>query len=80
MKDSVLLRKPENIVKFSKEIGFVEDVKISGNGLWKGITKADLLRFAAKSYNLKPKELGKTKSDIHSNLVNLILRSGYQMI
>lgn len=80
LKDAVLLRKPENIQKFAKEIGFVEDVKISGNGLWKGITKADLLQFAANSYNLKPSKLGKTKSDIHTNLVNLILRSGHQMI
>ncbi len=80
LKDAVLLRKPENIRKFTKEICFIEGVKISGNGLWNGITKANLLRFAANSYNLKPKELGKTKDYIHTNLVNLILRSGYQMI
>ncbi len=80
LKDAVLLRRPENVIKFSEEIGFVEGVKISGSGLWKDITKASLLRFAAKSYNLKPKELGKTKSDIHANLVSLILKSGYQMI
>lgn len=74
LKDGVLLRKPENIKKFSEEIGFVEGVKISGNGLWKGITKSQFLRFVANSYNLKPKELGKTKDDIHKNLVSLILR------
>lgn len=80
LENGVLLRKPENVKKFSEEIGFVEGVKISGNGLWKGITKSQLLRFAANSYNLKPKDLGKTKYDIHSSLVNLILRSGHQMI
>ena len=80
LKDGVLLRKPENVKKFSNEIGFVEGVKISGKGLWKGITKSDLLRFSANSYGLKPKELGKTKSDIHANLVSLILKSGDQMI
>lgn len=80
LKDGVLLRKPENVKKFSKEIGFVEGVKISGEGLWKGITKSTLLEFIANSYDLKPKKLGKTKNDIHANLVNLILRSGYQMI
>ena len=78
--DAVLLRSPEKLSRFSKEIGFVNDVKISGNGLWKGITKSELLQFAVKSYNLKPKALGKTKDDIHANLVRLILRSGYQMI
>lgn len=80
LKDAVLLRKPENIEKFANEIGFVENVKISGAGLWRDITKSNLLRFAAKSYNLKPKELGKTKFDIHANLVSLILKSGHQMI
>lgn len=74
LKDAVLLRKPENMMRFSEEIGFVEGMKISGNGLWKGISKSRLLRFAANSYSLRPKELGKTKTDIHSNLVNLILR------
>ena len=80
LKDAVLLRKPKNLVKFSKEIGFVEGVKISGNGLWRGIIKKSLLEFAASSYRLRPKQLGKTKDDIHNNLVNLILRSGHQMI
>ena len=79
-KDAVLLRRQENIIKFTNEIGFVERVKILGKGLWAGISKAELLRFAANSYNLKPKSLGKSKIDIHANLVNLILRSGYQMI
>ena len=37
MQDAVLLRRPANIAKFATEIGFVEGVKISGNGLWKGI-------------------------------------------
>ncbi|MBI2578330.1 MAG: LAGLIDADG family homing endonuclease [Candidatus Aenigmarchaeota archaeon] len=73
LKDAVLLRKPENIKKFEREIGFVEGVKISGNGLWKGIPKSQLLKFAANSYGLKPSELGKTKSDIHTNLIKLIL-------
>ena len=80
LKDGVLLRKPENLKKFSEEIGFVEGVKISGNGLWRGIAKSQPLRFATSSYGLKPKELGKTKTDIHSSLVNLILKSGHQMI
>lgn len=80
LKDAVLLRRPENISKFMQEIGFVENVKISGNGLWKGITKQKLLKFSSESYKLRPKELGETKSDIHANLVNLILRSGHQMI
>ena len=80
LKDAVLLRKPENIKKFEREIGFVEGVKISGNGLWKGIPKSQLLKFAANSYGLKPSELGKTKSDIHTNLIKLILRPGDQMI
>lgn len=79
-KREIVLRKPENIVRFAREIGFVEGVKISGNGLWKGITKAELLRFAANSYNLELKNLGKTKPNIHSSLVRLILRSGYQTI
>ena len=80
LKDAVLLRRLPNITKFANEIGFVEDVKISGKGLWKGITKAELTRFIAGSYNLKPKKLGKSKADIHANLVNLILKSGDQMI
>lgn len=79
-KSEIILRKPENIIRFAKEIGFVEGVEISGNGSWKGITKADLLRFAAKSYHLKPKALGKSKSDVHASLVKLILRSGTQTI
>ncbi|GEM_PF-5888875 len=80
LRDSVLLRKQKNISKFAKEIGFVENVRISGSGLWKGITKQKLLKFASNSYDIKPKNLGQTKSDIHANLVNLILRSGHQMI
>ncbi|MBI5061386.1 MAG: hypothetical protein HZB67_03655 [Candidatus Aenigmarchaeota archaeon] len=80
LKDAVLLRKPANMKKFANEIGFVEGVKISGNGLWKGITKFQLMKFAANSYDLKPKALGNSKNDIHTNLVNLILGSGYQMI
>lgn len=76
----VLLRKPENAIKFAQEIGFISDVEISGNGLWKGIIKDALLRFVANSYGLKPKALGKTKSDIHANLVRLILESGDQVI
>ncbi len=80
LKDSVLLRKQENMTKFSQEIGFVEGVEISGNGLWKGIMKSNLLKFTSNSYSLKPKMLGKTKDDIHTNLVNLIPKSGDQMI
>lgn len=80
LEDAVLIRKRENIKKFSKEIGFVRDVKISGKGLWSGITKEELVKFASDSYELMPKALGKTKNDIHSNLVNLILISGHQMI
>ena len=80
LKDGVLLRKPENLKKFSEEIGFVEGVKISGSGLWKGITKSQLLKFTANSYGLKPKASGNTKNDIHANLVSLILKSGHQMI
>ncbi|MBI2972108.1 MAG: hypothetical protein HYY37_06840 [Candidatus Aenigmarchaeota archaeon] len=80
LKDAVLLRKPTNMTKFANEIGFVEGVKISGKGLWKGITKDRLTEFAANSYSLKPKKLGKSKADIHANLVNLILKSGDQMI
>ena len=80
LNDSVLLRKPGNIKKFAEEISFVSNVKISGNGLWKGIAKADLLRFAANSYDLKPRQIGNAKYDIHANLVSLILRSRDQMI
>ncbi|MFH0949512.1 MAG: LAGLIDADG family homing endonuclease [Candidatus Aenigmatarchaeota archaeon] len=80
LKDAVLLRKSENIIKFAKEISFVNEVKISGNGLWRGFAKSELLQFVANSYGLKPKSLGKTKSDIHTNLVNLILKSRSQMI
>jgi len=80
LNDSVLLRGRKDIIKFANEIGFVEDVKISGKGMWTGISKNELVKFTSNSYDLKPKSLGKTKDDIHTNLVNLILGSGYQMI
>lgn len=61
-KDSIILRKPENMIKFCNEINFVENVKISGNGLWKGFNKSDLLKFCVESYNkIKPSELGKNQ-------------------
>ena len=80
LKDAVLIRKQKTLTKFAQEIGFVEGVIISGKGLWKGIPKSQLLRFIINSYGLKPSELGKTKSDIHTNLIKLIPRPGYQMI
>ena len=81
-KDQIILRKPENLTKFSKEIGFVENVKISGKGLWKGFNKSDLLRFSADSYNtVIPSRLGKNKSEIHNNLIKLLAsKAGNQMI
>ena len=80
LKDAVLIRKQKNLARFAQEIGFVEGVVISGKGLWTGIPKSQLLRFIINSYGLKPSELGKTKSDIHTNLIKLIPRPGYQMI
>ena len=73
-KDSIILRKPENLTKFQREINFVENVKISGNGLWKGFNKTDLLKFCVKSYGLEPSKLGKTKEEIHTNLKYLLLK------
>lgn len=80
LSDGALLRRRENLIKFTKEIGFVKNVRISGNGPWNGITKANFLRFAANSYNLKPRKIGKNKYDIQSNLKKLALRSGNRMI
>lgn len=80
-KGSIILRKLENLTKFRNEINFAENVKISGNGLWKDISKSDLLRFCVSSYKLKPSQLGKTKKEIHSNLIKILTsKAGTQTI
>jgi DNA-binding transcriptional regulator WhiA len=71
-KDNVSLRGLENIQRFHKEIGFIENVKISGNGLWGGFTKSDLLKICLKSFRYRPSELGSTKEEIHSNLLKIL--------
>lgn len=67
--DYVCLRGKENLEKFYKEIGFIEDVEISGNGPWNGITKQELLKFCVKSFDFKPSNLGNSKKQIHINLL-----------
>ena len=70
-KDCVSLRGIANLEKFENEIGFVEIVKISGNGLWSGFTKSNLLRFCIKSFSYRPSLLGNSKREIHENLVKI---------
>ncbi len=72
VKDGVILRKPQNLEKFMKEINFVGNVKITGNGIWNGFNKTDLLKLCIDSYSLKPSQLGKNKIEIYNSLLKLL--------
>lgn len=74
-KKGIVLRRKINLLKFSKEIGFVKGVEILQNKLWNGFDKSTLLRLSVYSFLLKPSELGDTKDKIYKKLLN-ILASG----
>jgi len=52
--NSLEMRSKEAIEKFEKEIGFVDNVKMTGNSkYWEGIPKNEILRKILKSYEVK---------------------------
>ncbi len=50
--DKVVISKRENLEKFYKNIGFVKGVKITSNGRWGGVEKAELLKLCIKSFKM----------------------------
>lgn len=61
----VVLFKKRDIIKFSKEIGFVKGVKITQNSkYWRGFEKNDVLNLAIKSFELRKDKLKNFKTKI----------------
>ncbi len=52
--NSLEMRSKDSILKFKNKIGFVNNVKMTGNSkYWEGITKNEVLNKIIKSYNVK---------------------------
>jgi hypothetical protein len=63
------------MIKFQKEIRFVDEVKISGKSKnWKGFEKNQILDLAIKTFKLKKKDLQhfKTKEEVINFLKSLL--------
>lgn len=76
--DEVVLFKKQDIIKFKKEIGFVPEVKITGDSRnWEGFEKNQILDLAIKTFEFKKKDLNgfETKKDIMGFLKTNILTS-----
>ncbi len=74
--DEVVLFRKQDIIKFRKEIGFVNGVKVTKDSKnWEGFEKNQILDLAIKTYKLKKKDLHefKTKDDIIFSLKSTIL-------
>jgi len=72
-KDCIVLGGKENIVKFQKEIGFIDGVRIIRNGRWGGMEKSKLLKLCVKSFDMPEIFELKSVEEIFSFLKNLLL-------
>jgi hypothetical protein len=73
--DEIVLFKKRDIIKFDKEIRFVDGVKISKKSKnWKGFEKNQIVSLAIKTFNLKKKDLErfKTKEEVINFLKHLL--------
>jgi len=62
-KNEIVFDEKEDIIKFHKEIRFVDGVKISRKSKnWTGFEKNEILEFLIKTFELKKKDLEKFKS------------------
>ena len=49
---SVIVQKRDSLIKFSKDINFLEGIKVGNNGRWKGYEKSHILKIAIVSLEL----------------------------
>ena len=65
--DEILLAKKKDIIKFAREIRFVDGVKVTGDSRnWEGFRKNEVLDFAVKSYDIKQDTIRNfSRKDLH---------------
>ena len=71
--DCIVLERKKDILKFSKEIRFVDGVKMAKNSIWSERTKNEVLELAVKSFGIKENEINKfgSKEEIINFLKSL---------
>lgn len=76
--NEVVLFKKQDLIKFKKEIRFVNGVKITGDSRhWEGFEKNQILNLAIRSFKLKKKDLKnfKSKEEIINFLKSMVSAS-----
>jgi hypothetical protein len=48
----VVLERKEDLIKFQKEVRFVDGVKVTKNGIWSGMDKNDVLDILVKTFKI----------------------------
>lgn len=68
---SVIIQKKNSVRKFQKKVNFLEGIKVSNNGRWKGIYKSSVLSALIDSYNIPRGKLQnfKTKEEVYKFLI-----------
>lgn len=60
--DGVALQRKEDLIRFQKEIRFIDGVKVTKNKIWGGFNKNDILDLLVKTFSIKQNEINKFKS------------------
>ncbi len=75
--DEILLTKKKDIIKFAREIRFVDGVEVTGDSRnWEGFEKNSVLDFAVKSYSIKQGAIRNFERKELINFVKSNLNSG----
>jgi intein/homing endonuclease len=60
--DSVVLERKEDLIKFQKEVRFVDGVKVTKNGIWSGMDKNNVLDILVKTFEIPQSFIDKFSS------------------
>ena len=73
--DRVILTKKKDLIKFAKEIRFVDGVKVTQTGMWSGMEKNRVLDILEKTFELRlctfSREIFPSKKDVMDFLLSL---------
>jgi hypothetical protein len=58
----VVLERKEDLIKFQKEVRFVDGVKVTKNGIWSGMDKNNVLDILVKTFEIPQSFIDKFSS------------------